>query len=73
VEKAVLLAACARAVGVPSRLSFYIVRNHVATEKLEQNCGKTISFFTARRNFFLSDKWLKTTPAFNAGCANIWE
>ena len=30
VEKAVLLAACARAVGVPSRLSFYIVRNHIA-------------------------------------------
>jgi len=30
VEKAVLLAASARAVGVPSRLSFYIVRNHIA-------------------------------------------
>jgi transglutaminase-like putative cysteine protease len=36
VEKAVLLAASARAVGVPSRLSFYIVRNHIATEKLER-------------------------------------
>jgi len=31
VEKAVLLAAAARSVGIPSRLSFYIVRNHIAT------------------------------------------
>ncbi|MBA2335925.1 MAG: transglutaminase domain-containing protein, partial [Blastocatellia bacterium] len=29
VEKAILLAASARAAGVPSRLSFYIVRNHI--------------------------------------------
>ncbi len=37
VEKAVLLSACARAVGIPSRLSFYIVKNHIATGKLRRN------------------------------------
>ncbi|MEK7854641.1 MAG: transglutaminase-like domain-containing protein, partial [Acidobacteriota bacterium] len=36
VEKAVLLAASARAAGIPSRLSFYIVKNHVATGRLEK-------------------------------------
>ena len=65
VEKAVLLAASARAVGVPSRLSFYIVRNHIATEKLEQILQKNYLVFHGAAEMFLDGKWLKTTPAFN--------
>ena len=65
VEKAVLLAATARAVGVPSRLSFYIVRNHIATEKLEQALKKNYLVFHGAAEMFLGGKWLKTTPAFN--------
>ena len=67
VEKAVLLAACARAVGVPSRLSFYIVRNHIATEKLERKLKKNYLVFHGAAEVFLSGNWLKSTPAFNAG------
>jgi transglutaminase-like putative cysteine protease len=66
VEKAVLLAASARAVGVPSRLSFYIVRNHIATEKLEQKLKKNYLVFHGAAEVYLEGKWLKTTPAFNA-------
>lgn len=65
VEKAVLLAASARAVGVPSRLSFYIVRNHIATEKLEQKLQKNYLVFHGAAEVYLEGKWLKTTPAFN--------
>ena len=65
VEKAVLLAASARAVGVPSRLSFYIVRNHIATEKLEKVLQKNYLVFHGAAEMFLDGKWLKTTPAFN--------
>lgn len=67
VEKAILLAASARAVGVPSRLSFYIVRNHIATEKLERALKKNYLVFHGAAEIFLEGKWLKTTPAFNAG------
>lgn len=70
VEKAVLLAACARAVGVPSRLSFYIVRNHIATEKLEKLLRKNYLVFHGAAELFLSGKWLKTTPAFNKQLCN---
>lgn len=66
VEKAVLLAACARAVGVPSRLSFYIVKNHIATGKLEEILRTTYLVFHGAAEIFLDGKWLKTTPAFNA-------
>ncbi len=65
VEKAVLLAASARAVGVPSRLSFYIVRNHIATDKLEKLLRKNYLVFHGAAELFLDNKWLKTTPAFN--------
>lgn len=65
VEKAVLLAASARAVGVPSRLSFYIVRNHIATEKLERVLETNYLVFHGAAELFLDGKWLKTTPAFN--------
>lgn len=65
VEKAVLLAASARAVGIPSRLSFYIVRNHIATEKLEQLLRKNYLVFHGAAEIYLDGKWLKTTPAFN--------
>ncbi len=65
VEKAILLAAAARAVGVPSRLSFYIVRNHIATEKLERALKKDYLVFHGAAEMFLDGEWLKTTPAFN--------
>lgn len=65
VEKAVLLAASARAVGVPSRLSFYIVRNHIATEKLEKILRKNYLVFHGAAELFIEGAWLKTTPAFD--------
>jgi hypothetical protein len=65
VEKAILLAASARTVGIPSRLSFYIVRNHIATEKLEKALKKNYLVFHGAAELFLEGKWLKTTPAFN--------
>jgi transglutaminase-like putative cysteine protease len=65
VEKAILLAASARAAGVPSRLSFYIVRNHIATEKLERALKKNYLVFHGAAEVFLDGRWLKMTPAFN--------
>ena len=65
VEKAVLLAASTRAVGVPSRLSFYIVRNHIATDKLEKILKKNYLVFHGAAEMLIDGKWLKTTPAFN--------
>ncbi len=65
VEKAVLLAASARAVGIPSRLSFYIVRNHIATDKLEKILRVNYLVFHGAAEMFLDGEWLKTTPAFD--------
>jgi transglutaminase-like putative cysteine protease len=65
VEKALLLAAAARAVGIPSRLSFYIVRNHIATERLAKALEKDYLVFHGAAEMFLNGQWVKATPAFN--------
>ncbi len=66
IEKAVLLAASARAVGIPSRLSFYDVKNHIATDRLAHILGTNVLVFHGAAELYIEGKWLKTTPAFNA-------
>lgn len=65
VEKSIILAASARAVNIPSRLSFYIVTNHIATERIEKILGTRNLVFHGAAEMFLEGKWVKATPAFN--------
>ncbi|MEM6927674.1 MAG: transglutaminase-like domain-containing protein [Myxococcota bacterium] len=72
IDKAVLLAASARAVGIPARLHFANVRNHVATGKLEEALGTDLLVYHGYTELFLSDRWIGVTPAFNASlCARL--
>ncbi len=65
IEKAILLAACARIIGVPSKLHFYNVRNHIGTEKLTESLGTDVLVFHGITEVWISNKWIKSTPAFN--------
>jgi transglutaminase-like putative cysteine protease len=64
-EKACLLAAVARAAGIPARLGFAIVRNHIGTERLEDFLKTDKLVFHGFTELFLEGQWLKATPAFN--------
>lgn len=67
VPKAVLLTAAARAAGIPARLGFADVRNHLNTPRLRDRMGGADLFvwhgYTA---LWLDGRWVKATPAFNA-------
>lgn len=65
VEKAVLLAAAARALAIPSRLGFADVRNHLATERLRQWLQTDLFVFHGYTELWLEGWWVKATPAFN--------
>jgi transglutaminase-like putative cysteine protease len=66
INKSVLLAAAARAVGIPARLGFADVRNHLNTEKLRERLGGTDLFlWHGYTEFFLDGRWVKVTSAFN--------
>lgn len=65
IPKANLLAAAARAVGIPSAVGFADVRNHLTTEKLRETMGSDLFVYHGFTALKLDGKWLKATPAFN--------
>jgi len=65
VPKAILLAAAARAVGIPSRLGFADVRNHLATARLLRLLRTDLFVYHGYTEFFLDGRWVKATPTFN--------
>jgi transglutaminase-like putative cysteine protease len=65
IPKAVLLAATARVFGIPSRLGFADVKNHLNTERLKQIMQTDVFAFHGYTELFLGDNWVKLTPAFN--------
>lgn len=65
IDKANLLAAAARARGIPSRLHFANVRNHVGTARLEAELGTNLLVFHGYTELWLEGGWVAATPAFN--------
>lgn len=65
ITKAALLAACARARGIPARLGYADVRNHLATPKLLELLGTDLFTYHGYADLWLGGKWVKATPAFN--------
>jgi len=65
VPKASLLCAVGRACGIPTRLGFADVRNHLATRQLIEFFGSDIFVYHGFVEFYLEGKWVKATPAFN--------
>ncbi len=65
IPKAALLCALARARGIPCRLGFANVRNHLATRQLLDYLGTDRFVFHGFVEFYLDSRWVKATPAFN--------
>ena len=65
VGKATLLCALGRACGIPSRVGFADVRNHLATKQLLEFLGSDLFVYHGFTEFYLNEKWCKATPAFN--------
>lgn len=66
VSKAVLLCALGRYCGIPSRLGFATVRNHIATQQLIDLIGTNEFAYHGYTEFYLHGKWVCATPAFDA-------
>lgn len=65
VTKAILLAACCRSLGIPARLGFADVSNHLSTERMRQTMQTNIFYWHGYTSLYLQGKWVKATPAFN--------
>jgi transglutaminase-like putative cysteine protease len=65
IGKAALLCALGRACGIPARVGFADVRNHLTTRQLRDFMGTDLFVFHGYTELLLDGKWVKATPAFN--------
>jgi transglutaminase-like putative cysteine protease len=65
VPKAALLAAACRAAGIPARVGYADVRNHLSTERMRQTMQTDLFVWHGYTEVRLGDAWVKATPAFN--------
>jgi len=65
VPKAALLAAACRATGIPARVGYADVRNHLSTERLRQALQTDVFVWHGYTDVWLGGRWVKATPAFN--------
>lgn len=72
VTKAALLAAACRAAGIPARLGYADVRNHLATERMRRAMQTDVFYWHGYTDVLLDGRWLKATPAFNIELTNLF-
>jgi transglutaminase-like putative cysteine protease len=65
VAKAIVLTALGRQQGIPSRLGFADVRNHLSTSRLREVMCSDTFYYHGYTEFLLGGQWVKATPAFN--------
>ena len=66
INKAGLMAAMCRAVGIPARVGYADVRNHMTTKRLSDLMGGSDTFiYHGYTDVWLDGHWVKATPAFN--------
>lgn len=72
VGKASLYAAVCRVHGIPARVGFADVRNHLTTEKLRESMGTDVFTWHGFTEVYVDGAWRKATPTFNATlCAKV--
>ncbi|MEU8827785.1 transglutaminase family protein [Streptomyces sp. NPDC048636] len=65
VHKSIVYAAALRHVGVPSRVVYADVRNHLASPRLRELVGGDVFRFHSLTSVRLNGVWVKATPVFN--------
>jgi transglutaminase-like putative cysteine protease len=65
VHKSIVYAAAVRSAGIPSRIVYGDVRNHLASPRLRELVGGDIFRFHSLASVRLDGRWVKATPVFN--------
>ena len=65
VSKASLFTALARATGLPARLAFADVRNHLASSRLREAMGTDTFAWHGYAEVLLGERWVKVSPTFD--------
>jgi transglutaminase-like putative cysteine protease len=65
IGKSALLAASARAIGIPSRVGYADVRNHLTSPRFYEKAKTDKFIWHSYTEIYLAGRWVKATPAFD--------
>jgi transglutaminase-like putative cysteine protease len=65
IGKAALLAALTRVIGVPARVGYADVRNHLTSRRLYELIKTDVFVWHSYADLYLAGQWVKATPAFD--------
>jgi transglutaminase-like putative cysteine protease len=65
VQKSLAMAACCRSLGIPARVGYADVRNHLTTPRLHEQMGTDVFSYHGYADLWLEERWVKATPVFN--------
>lgn len=65
IQKAVLLVALCRVVGIPARLRFADFRNYRMADNLLQLFGSNLAIYHGYNELFIEGQWVMATPTFD--------
>lgn len=63
--KAILLASMARAAGIPARIRFADIRNHLMPDKMKELLKTDIIYGHGFTEMHIDGRWIKATPAYD--------
>jgi transglutaminase-like putative cysteine protease len=72
VHKSIVYAAACRSVGIPSRLVFADVRNHLSSQRLRDLVGGDLFCFHTLTSVRIDGRWVKATPVFNKRLCRLY-
>lgn len=73
IHKSLAYAATLRAIGVPSRVVYGDVRNHLASPRLRELVGGDVFRFHSLTQVYLNGRWLKSTPVFTKMLCKLYK
>lgn len=73
IQKALVYAAALRSIGIPSRVTYGDVRNHLASPRLRELVGGDLFRFHSLTQVYLNGKWLKATPVFTKTLCRLYQ
>ena len=65
IDKAIVYVSCLRLIGIPAKIGFSKVVNHIGTERIERILKTNVLTPHGYVEMYLNNKWVKATPAFN--------
>lgn len=73
IHKSLVYAATLRAVGIPSRVVYGDVRNHLASPRLRELVGGDLFRFHSLTQVYLNGEWFKATPVFTKMLCKLYQ